>query len=105
ACSLIRVSVISGVATALGISLGISINWFPQAASKQAGPIDTLWEVLLICSVPIFLVACAGVLNSTVEFRTRPGEEELDGPPIHGNTKLEVVWTTIPALLLLGLCT
>jgi cytochrome c oxidase subunit 2 len=103
--TLIRVIVISGVATALGIALGLSINWFPQAASKQAGPIDTLWDVLLICSVPIFVIVCAVVLTSIVKFRMRPGEEELDGPPIHGKTKLEVVWTTIPALLLLGLCT
>ena len=35
----------------------------------------------------------------------RPGEENLDGPPIHGNTRLEVIWTAIPAILLVGLCT
>ena len=29
-----------------------------------------------------------------------PGQEHLDGPPIHGNTRLEVVWTAIPALML-----
>ncbi len=29
----------------------------------------------------------------------------MDGPPIHGNTKLEVWWTAIPAILMLGLCT
>ena len=34
----------------------------------------------------------------------RPGEE-LDGPPIHGNTRLEIIWTAIPAILLVGLCT
>jgi cytochrome c oxidase subunit 2 len=34
----------------------------------------------------------------------RPGEELQDGPPIHGNTKLEVWWTAIPAVLLVGLC-
>jgi cytochrome c oxidase subunit 2 len=35
----------------------------------------------------------------------RPGEELKDGPPIHGNTKLEIIWTAIPAILLVGLCT
>jgi cytochrome c oxidase subunit 2 len=34
----------------------------------------------------------------------RPGQELEDGPPIHGNTMLEIVWTTIPALILVGLC-
>jgi cytochrome c oxidase subunit 2 len=35
----------------------------------------------------------------------RPGEEEKDGPPIHGNTRLEVVWTAVPAILIISLCT
>jgi len=34
----------------------------------------------------------------------RPGEELKDGPPIHGNTTLEVIWTAVPAILLVGLC-
>jgi cytochrome c oxidase subunit 2 len=29
----------------------------------------------------------------------------MDGPPIHGNTRLEVIWTVIPAILMLSLCT
>jgi len=33
----------------------------------------------------------------------RPGEEDLDGPPIHGNTKLEIIWTALPAILLVSL--
>ena len=39
-----------------------------------------------------------------MKFRMRPGEENLDGPPIHGNTRLEVIWTAIPAILLFALC-
>ena len=34
----------------------------------------------------------------------RPGEELIDGPPIHGNTRLEIWWTAIPATLLVALC-
>ena len=34
----------------------------------------------------------------------RPGDEDKDGVPIHGNTLLEVVWTAVPALMLVGLC-
>ena len=45
------------------------------------------------------------VLFSVLKFRMRPGEENLDGPPIHGNTRLEVIWTAIPAIILVGLCT
>ena len=93
------------VASIIGIAAGIAIDWFPLDASKQAKPIDTLWDVLLIASIPVFVMVMVIVLFSVVKFRMRPGEEELDGPPIHGNTRLEVIWTTIPAVLLVGLCT
>ena len=45
------------------------------------------------------------VLYCAIKFRMRPGEELKDGPPIHGNTKLEIIWTAIPAIMLVGLCT
>jgi len=96
---------IGAVASALGIALALLIDWFPVPASAQAGPIDTLWDVLLIASVPVFVLVETIVLYCAIKFRMRPGEELKDGPPIHGNTKLEIIWTAIPAILLVGLCT
>jgi cytochrome c oxidase subunit 2 len=92
------------VASLLGIGLGLLIDWFPTAASEEAGPIDTLWDVLVIVSVPVFVLVTTTVLYSVWRFRMRPGEEELDGPPTHGNTRLEVIWTAIPAIVLVALC-
>jgi cytochrome c oxidase subunit 2 len=96
---------IGAVASALGVALALLIDWFPVPASEQAGPIDTLWDVLLIASVPVFVLVETVVLYSAIKFRMKPGEELKDGPPIHGNTKLEIIWTAIPAILLVGLCT
>ena len=93
------------IVSAIGIALGLLIDWFPVPASTQAGPIDTLWDVLLIASVPVFVLVETIVLYCAIKFRMRPGEELKDGPPIHGNTKLEIIWTAIPAILLVGLCT
>jgi cytochrome c oxidase subunit 2 len=95
---------IGGIVSVCGIALALIIDWFPVAASKQAKPVDTLWDVLLIVSVPIFVLVQTVVLYSVWKFRMRPGEELLDGPPIHGNTRLEIVWTAIPAMLLVALC-
>jgi len=92
------------IASAIGIAIGFSIHWFPPAASTQAGPIDHLWKVLIVLTVPVFVTVMVIVLFSVVNFRMRPGEENLDGPPIHGNTKLEIVWTAIPAIMLVALC-
>src|SRR4051812_29842267 len=93
------------IASILGIAAGLLIDWFPLQASTQAPTIDTLWDVLLIASIPVFVGVVVVVLFSVVKFRMRAGEENLDGPPIHGNTRLEVIWTAIPAILLVGLCT
>jgi cytochrome c oxidase subunit II len=97
--------IIGVVASALGIALALWIDWFPTQASVQGKKIDTLWDVLLIFSVPIFVLVETIVLYSAIKFRMRPGEELKDGPPIHGNTRLEIIWTAIPAILLVGLCT
>jgi cytochrome c oxidase subunit 2 len=92
------------IASALGIALSLLIDWFPTQASEEAEAIDTLWDVLLIVSVPIFVLVQVIVLYSVWKFRMKPGEELMDGPPIHGNTRLEVIWTAIPAILLVALC-
>src|SRR5918995_6786570 len=93
------------VASILGIAAGLLIDWFPVAASEEAKPIDTLWDVLIIASVPVFVGVSVIVMFSVLKFRMRPGEENLDGPPIHGNTRLEVIWTALPAMLIVGLVT
>ena len=92
------------IASAIGIAIGLLIDWFPDQASTQAQSIDTLWDVLIIASVPMFVLVTVVVGFSILDFRMRPGEDDLDGPPIHGNTRLEIIWTAIPAVLIVGLC-
>src|SRR5918992_1052053 len=89
---------------AIASALGMLIDWFPVQASGEAKQIDTLWDVLLIASVPVFVLVQTIVLYCVWKYRMRPGEELMDGPPIHGNTRLEVIWTAIPATLLVILC-
>ncbi|HTA13408.1 MAG TPA: cytochrome c oxidase subunit II [Solirubrobacteraceae bacterium] len=97
-------TVVAGlVATAIGIVLSYVIHWFPVQASTQSHNTDTLYHVLVIASVPIFVLVVTVILYSVWQFRMKPGQELQDGPPIHGNTRLEVIWTAIPALILLGL--
>jgi cytochrome c oxidase subunit 2 len=97
--------VVGVIATAIGIAIGLTIHWFPPADSTQADKIDTLWDVLIIATVPVFVLVTVIVSFAVIEFRMRPGEENLDGPPIHGNTRLEVIWTAVPAILIVGLVT
>src|SRR4051794_36031928 len=96
---------IGAIGVAIGIPLALIVPWFPSEGSHQAARIRTLYDVLLIASVPIFVLVLTVVLFSVWKFRMRPGQELKDGPPIHGNTRLEVVWTAMPAVLIIALCT
>ncbi len=103
--SLARMLGIGLVASVLGVGLGLAIDWFPVQASTQASTIDTLYDVLIAVSVPIFVLVSVVVLYCVWRFRARPGQELEDGAPIHGDTRLEVIWTALPAVLLIALCT
>jgi cytochrome c oxidase subunit II len=89
-------------ASLIGIAITLWIDWFPENAAGEAGTIDTLYDVLLICSVPVFVLVMTIAIYSVVRFRARPGDMG-DGPPIHGNTRLEVIWVTIPFIMVTAL--
>jgi len=91
------------IAVAIGIALSYAIHWFPAQASTQAHRTDRFYHVLVIVTIPIFVLVVTVVLYSVWQFHMKPGEELKDGPPIHGNTRLEVFWTAIPTVLLLGM--
>jgi cytochrome c oxidase subunit II len=95
--------VIAVISIAVGITIGLSIPWFPATASTQAKKIDTLYYVLIVFSVFVFVAVETVVLFAVYKFRMKPGEENLDGPPIHGNTRLEIIWTAVPSALIAGL--
>ena len=101
--SLILTGIAALVATAIGIVLSFVIRWFPVQASTQAANTDRLYHVLVIASIPIFVLVVTVILYSVWQFHMKPGEEFKDGPPIHGNTRLEVFWTVLPAVLLMSL--
>jgi cytochrome c oxidase subunit II len=90
------------VLSLIGIAIALLIDWFPVSAAGSADEIDTVYDVLLICSVPVFILVMTVAIYSVVRFRAKPGDMR-DGAPIHGNTRLEVVWVTIPFLMVTAL--
>ena len=68
------------VASILGIIAGLLIDWFPVAASGQAKPIDTLWDVLLIASIPVFVMVMVVVLFSRLEVPDAAGRGAAGRP-------------------------
>jgi cytochrome c oxidase subunit II len=90
------------LAAIVGTAIVLLMDWFPEDASTASDDIDTLYDVLLIFSVPIFVLVMTIAIYSVVKFRARPGDTR-DGPPIHGNTRLEIFWVTVPFLIVAGL--
>ena len=86
------------VLSLIGIVIALLIPWFPESAAGSANKIDTVYDVLLICSVPVFVLVMTVAIYSVVRFRARPGDMS-DGEPIHGNTRLEVVWVAVPTII------
>src|SRR3954469_746305 len=95
--------VIGIAAAAIGTYGALQIDWFPTQGDTAAGKIDTLYDWLLVASVPIFVLVMAVAIYCVVRFRVRPGSPAGDGEPIHGNTRLEVIWVTIPFLIVTAL--
>src|SRR5947208_2943818 len=90
------------VAAAIGVAISLSINWSPPQADTASKKIDHLYDVLLVFSVPIFVLVMTVAIYSVWKFRARPGDMH-DGAPIHGNTRLEIVWVAIPFLIVTSL--
>src|SRR3954469_20109531 len=95
---LVRMFLLAAIASAIGVAAGLSIDWFPTDATSSADEIDTLWDVLIIVSVPIFVLVMTVAIYSVIRFRARPGDKS-DGAPIHGNARLEVIWVAIPTII------
>ncbi|MCW3014976.1 MAG: coxB [Solirubrobacterales bacterium] len=98
--TIVQMVVVGTLASIIGVLWGLYIDWFPVQGSTQARKIDDLWDLMIAFAVPVFVLVVTVVLFAVKEFRMRPGEENLDGPNIHGSTKLEIVWTTIPAVII-----
>jgi cytochrome c oxidase subunit II len=60
--------------------------------------IDDLWNLLLRLGTVVFIFVEALLVYTIVKYRRRPGTP----PPkhVHGNTTLEILWTVIPAVIL-----
>jgi cytochrome c oxidase subunit 2 len=50
----------------------------------------------------IFSLVVAVLVYSILKFRAAP-DDDSDGPPIHGHTGLEIVWTLIPTVLVIAI--
>jgi cytochrome c oxidase subunit II len=60
--------------------------------------IDFLWDRLLLLGTIVFVLVEAALIYVVIKYRRR--ENQPTPPQTHGNTKLEIAWTLIPAVIL-----
>ncbi|MGF2036456.1 MAG: cytochrome c oxidase subunit II [Nostoc sp. CmiVER01] len=72
--------------------------WLPPQAAAESLLIDDLISFLVTLGAFIFLGVTSTLMYSVI-FHRAVKDDFTDGPPIHGNVTLEVVWTAIPILL------
>jgi cytochrome c oxidase subunit 2 len=83
-----------------GLWIGNGVNLLPLDASTNAGAYDALFRVLFSIGTTLFLGISIVLGYSLVRFRRRASDSG-DGMAIEGNLPLEIVWTAIPAVVIL----
>ncbi|BAZ88320.1 cytochrome c oxidase subunit II [Dolichospermum compactum] len=93
----------------IGIVLTLASLWYgqnhgllPVAASDEAPLVDGLFNTMMTVSTGIFLIVEGVLIYAVIRYRRRAGDNE-DGPAIEGNVPLEILWTAIPAIIVIGI--
>lgn len=82
-----------------GLLIGTVVPFIlPIEGSAEAQQVDGLFRFMLVIGGAIFLLVNGVLVYSIIRFRARTNDY-ADGPPIQGNTTLELVWTLIPAII------
>jgi len=94
---------LAAIAVVIGVVLAVvalRLKWLPTSATEEFDRIAaTYWLATWIC-VAIFTLVVAIIVFSVWKWRV-PDDDDTDGPPIHGHTGLEIIWTAVPAVLVI----
>jgi cytochrome c oxidase subunit II len=96
---LVAIGVVIGIVVTL---VAVLFQWLPTSASEEFDRIQDIYWFATVISIVIFSLVAAVVVYSVWKWHV-PLDDDAEGPPIHGNTGLEIVWTAIPAILVIAL--
>ena len=74
--------------------------WFPESVSTYGPQIDRLFLLILWITGAIFFLVEGALLFFLVRYRSRPGRAAAY---LHGHLGAEVIWTVVPALIVIWL--
>lgn len=97
-----RLLIIGAALLLSGLFVGAFNHLMPAQASAEATSIDALFNLMMVIATVIFLIVEGALLYSIFKFR-KPKDDDSDAPFTHGSTALEITWTAIPAIIVIGL--
>jgi cytochrome c oxidase subunit 2 len=84
-----------------GVAAAANGGFTPQYAhSPNTHRTNTVYYVVLGFTSAIFLIVEAALVLFIVKYRSRGRTRTVEGAQVHGNTRLELLWTVIPVLIL-----
>ncbi len=97
-----------GLVTVAGIALSACAGHAPQTTLQPKGPaadkINNLSTITFAIAGVVFVLVEFGVLFVAWKFRKRKDDDGTEMPhQLHGNTKAEIGWTALPAVILVAL--
>jgi cytochrome c oxidase subunit 2 len=99
---IVRLVIIWVVLSAIGVVGVLQINYPPYDQSIQGQDQASTLKLLTALAAPVFIAVVMMVLYSAIFFRRRTAEL-VDGPPMLGNTPVQIAWVAISAILVLFL--
>jgi cytochrome c oxidase subunit 2 len=97
-----RLLIIWVILSAAGVVAVLQINYPPYDQSIQGQDQSRTLALLSAIATPVFIGVIIMVLYSAIYFR-RTTTEVVDGPPMLGNTPIQIAWVTISAVLVIFL--
>ena len=76
-------------------------NWLPESVTEIANQVDFLFLIIFVISLVAFIAVEFLLILFLIKYRRTKKNQE--GIAVHGNTRLEILWTAIPALILIGI--
>jgi cytochrome c oxidase subunit 2 len=72
----------------------------PTPHSPNAHRINDTYYVVAIFTGLIFLIVEGALIAFVVKYRSRGRSRDAEGAQVHGHTRLEVIWTVIPVIII-----
>jgi len=98
-----RATVLLAVALfALGLTAASAQTGMPEPITDEADKIHSLWNFTLAIALVVFFGVEGAILYAIIRFRRRSDDMPAQ---THGSTLVEIIWTTIPVLIVIALFT